>query len=189
MRLAKPFAKLFRMGVLRNKDTTIRGYNESPTSITLRVPYVYQEHVNLCVDASAMMILMAWGFAPNRDTTTNPRGPLKGSTFDNHSDMCDEGTMHWSDAPVNWKLDTPAEWLNKLRAFGPLGLSNRNHAQVLIGIDVSAGTVVLHDPWKGPNKVNTFDKFKKEMRRFAWLRQVGQRRLTPDRLGATWKQG
>jgi len=183
MKLGK-FARLFRMGVLLNADSTIKGYNESPNSVTLRVPYIYQNHVNLCADASAMMILLAWGFEPNRGVDENPRLPFKGSRIEEHTNLVEGGAI-WDTATIG-KVNKPtnAEFLFLLKHKGPLGVSTKGHSQVLIGIDNAENTVILHDPWKGPNKVNTFQKFINEMVEYTWLRQVGVKKLTPD---AKWK--
>lgn len=185
-------AKLLRFGVLLDKDNQIRGYNESPgISITLRVPYLFQKHGNLCTDASAMMILLAWGFQPNRDLETNPRwSPFTGSRIESHTDLCDDGEIIWRSGAFSKTAPMPIQDLyDMLKRFGPLGVCKKGHAQVLIGVNTHANAVVLHDPWKGPNKVNRYDKFLSEMVDFTWLEKVGNRNVQ-RRGGNTpnWKQ-
>jgi hypothetical protein len=126
---------------------------EADPHLTLRVPFVAQQHVNLCGDACALMLLKFWGRDTlGRDTNTNPRGPLGGSGFD---DICSMFPHE------NWRAPFPIPpkaqgWTARKLAYqlatvGPLIVSLPRHWVVLIG--AQGQQLYIHDPWRGPNLV------------------------------------
>src|SRR5690348_18340371 len=97
-------------------------YGQGPNSIMLRVPFVAQKHVNLCADASAMMILQAWGYATNRTTKTNPRGVLEGAVLNELTDLVNQGPTEWSNGVNVDRGGAGLEarrWATELGRLGP----------------------------------------------------------------------
>jgi hypothetical protein len=72
-----------------------------PNSIMLRVPFVGQKHVNLCSDASAMMILQAWGYPTNRTTKRTPAGAFDSALLSDHTDLVTEARLN---GQRGWRL-------------------------------------------------------------------------------------
>jgi hypothetical protein len=55
--------------------------------LNYKVPFVQQQHINLCGDACALMLQKFWGMAITISVDQNPRGVLEGSTTDDVKDF------------------------------------------------------------------------------------------------------
>jgi hypothetical protein len=134
-------------------------------AVQLRVPHVEQNHVNLCGDASAMMIMTWWLLEHGLTTEANPRGPLTGSSPEEHNLA---GTLI-----VKWEFDPlppPGQWTSRLLhhalitcgpiacslahriAIGSFTLYEWGHCIVLTGVDVATDTLMFNDSWRGRDK-------------------------------------
>jgi hypothetical protein len=171
--------------------TADSNYGKGPGSLMLRVPFVAQKHVNLCSDASAMMILQAWGYATNRTTKTNPRGAFQGARLSDHTDLVNQGPTEWStEVDVDPGGLDAKTWSIQLGQRGPIGCSisgvlpGTAHCVVLIGAYGDQGHVVIHDPWRGPRLSMSADRFNEVLRYYSWPVKIGATRLTTR--GAAW---
>jgi hypothetical protein len=163
MRLKGPFRKLFGMS---KKD---HGQHAGDDGLEYDVPFVHQNHVNLCGVASAQMLITfnsrppTVAMKPNVGHNNsyrlqrNPRGVVEGSN-DNDVvalikaaglkawDIC-PGTGQWTAQFVRSALET----------FGPYAQSVcfavGGHWVVVTGTD--GHNVIYHDPWRGKNLTQT----------------------------------
>ena len=152
-----------------------RGTGLNHAASAVRCPEA-REFVSL-PNASAMMILQAWGYATNRTTKTNPRGAFQGARLGDHTDLVNQGPTEWStgvdvdrgDAGVDAKT-----WSIQLSRRGPIGCSidgvlpGTAHCVVLIGAYGDQGHVVIHDPWRGPRLSMSTDSFNEVLRHYTW---------------------
>jgi hypothetical protein len=164
MRLKGPFRKIFQM------SKGDHGQHAADDGLEYDVPFVHQNHVNLCGDASAQMLLMFNGrpasvaMKPNAGhqqsfrLRTNPRGIVEGG---NDGDLVAivraAGLRPWNLCPRvglwNAQLIRSA-----LETYGPYAQSVRfgvaYHWIVVTGTDGQG--VIFHDPWRGRNMRKTF---------------------------------
>jgi len=156
-------------------------------SFDYTVPYIHQNHINLCGDACAIMMVGFWSLAVNLTTTTaeNPRGMLAGSTLEDMRKIFPRGSSFHiernQEAP--W---TAAELADKLKNHGPIICSTQSmgggfgHFQILKGIDNQE--LIFHDPWHGPNLRHSLDWFNthldwSDLERMIFLRPTANQRL------------
>ncbi len=158
MRLSVPFRKIFSMSK--------RDHGRLPGGGGPGVPFVHQNHINLCGDTCAQMLLLyhngvgSVGLKQHSRRPgeyrmrRNPRGVLDGATDD---DIV--ATLHNAgryacnlvlDAGFRWSTDSLGQVLGQL---GPIVATMRHfqaeHWILVHGVD--AGHVYYHDPWKGSN--------------------------------------
>jgi Papain-like cysteine protease AvrRpt2 len=123
--------------------------------LNYKVPFVHQQHINLCGDACALMLQKFWGMATNISVDQNPRGPLTGSNTDDivaffPPNACKSVTPK----PANRTWDS-RRLAYALACGGPIICSTENlgglvgHFLVLKGIDDDQ--LFFHDPWRGPD--------------------------------------
>ncbi|MCC6133264.1 MAG: hypothetical protein IT186_25315 [Acidobacteria bacterium] len=163
MRLKGPFRKIFGMS---KRD---HGHHVGEGGIEYEVPFVHQNHVNLCGDASAQMILMFYGKQPSialkrnvgHDNSyrikRNTRGIVEGSNDDDVAAVINgSGLRAWGFSPMlgPWTAETVRD---ALETFGPYAqsvqFSSAGHWVVVSGTD--GEHVIFQDPWRGQNKRKT----------------------------------
>jgi hypothetical protein len=127
------------------------------------VPFVHQNHINLCGDASAQMLAMYnqrlliigmkqnVGHENSYRLRRNPRGVFQGRNGDRIARMLEGVGLQarlicprdrWTAALVRAALETYGPYA---QAVGPL-----HHWVVVTGTD--GESVIYHDPWRGRNK-------------------------------------
>lgn len=124
------------------------------------VPYIFQEHVNLCTDAS-MHMLYNVGKKPLASMAKNPRGVFEGRDYDDSPDF-KKGSIILQDF-VDGKvedIDSQKQRITeafeeKLKTSGPfifnIGLRfGERHSVLTTGI--SGDMVIYNDPLTGPNR-------------------------------------
>lgn len=164
MRLKGPFRKIFGMS---KRD---HGEHAGAEGLDYDVTFVHQNHVNLCGDASAQMLLLFNERAPsvplkrNDGHATaswrmkrNPRGVLEGGNQDPLiATIRAAGLRAWDICPRVGKW-TAELVLASLRTYGPYAqtvqFSVATHWVVVIGTD--GHKVYYHDPWRGSNMSKT----------------------------------
>ena len=168
MRLKGPFRKLF--------DMSKRDHGHHPVgedALEYDVPFVHQNHVNLCGDASAQMLVMFndrqpnlgmkpnVGHADSYRLKRNPRGVLEGSNDDDVVGLIQAaGLQAWLICPRvdRWTRDLLRA---ALETYGPYAQSVRfgvaDHWVVVTGTD--GQSVIYHDPCRGRNKSKTIDQW------------------------------
>lgn len=175
------------VGMCYNMSDAGSSYSAGPGSLMLRVPFVAQNHGNLCTDATAMMILRAWGHQPNRDTKSNPRGTFQGAKTHRHEDLV-AGGVQWFNTDNPQSFATVQEVLEQLQKLGPLGAGMRSrlggHAVVVVGGYANNGEVVVHDPWSGPMRFLKLADFRDRLTSLTWLGKAGGRKAVAA--GAAW---
>jgi len=175
------------VGMCYNMSDAGSSYSAGPGSLMLRVPFVAQNHGNLCTDAVAMMILRAWGHQPSRDTRSNPRGAFEAASVGQHGDLV-AGGARWRTMDRPPAFETVQEVLDQLALFGPLGASLQSrlggHAVVVVGGYGNNGEVVVHDPWSGPMRFLRLADFRARLRNLTWLEKVGNSKAVAA--GAAW---
>ncbi|MBN3804791.1 hypothetical protein GXB81_17295 [Paraburkholderia sp. Ac-20336] len=137
--------------------------------VFLDVPFVHQQHINLCGDASVNMLLAYHGKTTN-DLAKNPRGILSGLTVSGIIAQIKEKGLQPTHVrlPTARRAECKASWQNgplckALDRHGPIICMGRlpgdvvDHCIVLIG--ASDETVVYHDPWSGPRCTKTLEQF------------------------------
>jgi len=139
--------------------------------VFLDVPFVHQQHVNLCGDACVSMLLGYLG-RPQPDLSKNPRGLLKGLSTSGYVSLFQQNGVE--PVRVQWPLPLPRQkgdlpaWTTEslcaaLRKHGPILCKGRlpndvvGHSIVLVG--ASDGRVAFHDPWSGPRQTCSLDEF------------------------------
>ena len=159
MRLKGPFRKLFGMS---KRD---HGHHAQADGLEYDVPFVHQNHVNLCGDASAQMLVMFHGrpaTIPLKGNAGHPnsfrlkrnrRGVLEGSNEDKLVAMIlASGLQAWNVCP-SVGLWTGPLVRSTLETFGPYAqlvhFSIGGHWVVVTGTD--GRHVIYHDPWRGGN--------------------------------------
>jgi hypothetical protein len=163
MRLKGPFRKLFGM------SKGDHGHHVGDEGLEYEVPFVHQNHVNLCGDASAQMLVMfngrpaTIGLKANAGhdgsyrLRHNPRGILEGGTDDDLVAVLRAAGLQpwnicprvgpWTAAFVRAALETYGPYAQTVR-FGVVG-----HWVVVTETD--GQRVIYHDPWRGSNKSKT----------------------------------
>ena len=162
------------IGMTYNTDAT--GLPESATRLQLRVPFVHQQHVNLCGDAAALMIAKFWQLDTLVDTSRNPRGAFEGSMVGEHKHISSFGVLNWKreDGPAAAHRWTAAELRDRLSTHGPLAcalshsltlpvvnvtVAQWGHWIVLIGVDTNLQSLSYHDPWRGQYRIMSLADF------------------------------
>lgn len=165
MRLKGPFRKVFGMSV-RNHGHHI---NPDLGGQEYQVPFVHQNHCNLCGDSSAQMLLLFNNYpasAPIKNNAghanswrmrRNPRGILEGANDDDVANIIKAAGMNaWNIYPQHggWTANLV---LSALQTYGPYAQSVRfsmaGHWVVVVGVD--GNHVIYHDPWRGQNMRKT----------------------------------
>lgn len=163
MRLKGPFRKIFGMS---KRD---HGHHAGAGGVEYPVPFVHQNHCNLCGDASAQMLLMFnnrpdmplvkgnVGHPNSFRLRRNPRGIVEGADDDDIGDsITAAGLMAWNIYPTagQWCANSVRQALEN---YGPYAqqvqFSFAGHWVVVIGTD--GQHVIYHDPWRGQNKRKT----------------------------------
>jgi Papain-like cysteine protease AvrRpt2 len=163
MRLKGPFRKLFGMS---KRD---HGEHVGDDGLEYEVPFVHQNHVNLCGDASAQMLVLFYGrpatigmksnvgHANSYRLKRNPRGVVEGSNDDDVvATIQAAGLQAWNICPRvgQW---TAAFVRSALETYGPYAQTVRfsvaGHWVVVTGTD--GHSVIYHDPWRGKNMSKT----------------------------------
>jgi hypothetical protein len=147
-----------------------------PNAVQLRVPHVEQNHVNLCADASAMMIMSWWALQHGLTTATNPRGALEGSSPSDHN-VAGNLVVKWEFVP----LPPPGQWTSRLLhdalstcgpiacslahriALGSFTLYEWGHCVVLTGVDINTDTLMFNDSWRGRDKPMSLADFNSQL--------------------------
>ena len=165
-------------------------------SMMLRVPFIEQKHVNLCSDASALMIIQAWGYQSNTTTDTNPRGALQGANITDHQ-FATAGPIRWGSTDFSKNPSTLIvnDYLLLLQMRGPLGASfsrsvagqHVGHCVVLIGADADFGQLTVHDPWRGPRLKMSLADFNSGLAEIAWISAIGETTLSAADPNTVWK--
>jgi hypothetical protein len=167
MRLKGPFRKLFGMSK-RDHD-----HHVGDGGLEYEVPFVHQNHVNLCGDASAQMLAMFNGRAPtiaikantghanSYRLQSNPRGVVEGSNDDDVAAVIRAAGLYpWNICPREG-LWTAGLVRSALEMFGPYAQSVRfsvaGHWVVVTGTD--GRNVIYHDPWRGMNNRKAIDEW------------------------------
>lgn len=163
MRLKGVFRTLTRM-TKRNHGHTATGAG----SVQLNVPFVHQNHINMCGDASVNMALKSHGKdfdAPVKESVghggdvrlrRNPRGVLEGLTTDDVIDRLKaKGLEPISLDPSSTRNITAAELKGWLNEHGPLIIKGPSHFMIITGVD--GNSVFYHDPWRGKNMRMSLD--------------------------------
>lgn len=163
MRLKDPFRKLFGMSKRDHR------HHLGGDGLKYEVPFVHHNHVNLCGDASAQMIVMFNGRPPTIEMKPNnghlnsfrlkrnPRGVFEGSDHKALAAMIQaSGLQAWHICPRVGKW-TAAFVHSALETYGPYAQSVRfsvaEHWVVVTGTD--GDSVIYHDPWRGENMSKT----------------------------------
>lgn len=164
MRLKGPFRKLAGMS---KQD---HGHHVGPDGLEFDVPFVHQNHINLCGDASAQMLLLFNQRTPNPGVLKqnaghansfrlrrNPRGIFSGSTDDTIvTQLRGAGLIAWNICPRvgPWSADRV---LAALETYGPYAqfFHGVGHWVVVKGVD--GNSVFYQDPWRGKNKCKPID--------------------------------
>jgi hypothetical protein len=163
MRLKGPFRKLVGMS---KRD---HGHHVGDGGLEYEVPFVHQNHVNLCGNASAQMLVMFNGRAPTNAIKSNtghsnsyrlrrnPRGVVEGANDDDVAALIRAAGLHpWNICPREG-LWTAAFVRAALETYGPYAQSVRfgvaGHWVVVTGTD--GHNIIYHDPWRGMNKRKT----------------------------------
>jgi len=165
MRLKGPFRKLFGMS---KRD---HGHHVAP-SLEFAVPFVHQNHVNLCGDASVEMLVRYHGrhtdvskvkqndgSSASYRLRRNPRGVFDGSNEHDLKGMIEAAGLYgwrfcprvgkWTAELVRLALDTYGPYAQCVR------FSIAEHWVVVKGTDGSS--VIYNDPWRGANMSKTMD--------------------------------
>ena len=137
------------------------------------VPYIFQNHVNLCNDACTNMLLSYYGkqtaplvacrkHAGINKLQSNPRRPFQGSGASHAMDLLD-------DAGLNaYSLDVfPGDTFNRSHIEGVLTWyapfiasirSSRFSTHAILILAIQGDRLFYHDPWKGANMSMTLDR-------------------------------
>ncbi|WP_241301360.1 papain-like cysteine protease family protein [Microbulbifer elongatus] len=168
MRLKGPFRKIFGMSKRdHNRHAVDLG------NLEYLVPFVHQNHCNLCGDSSAEMLLLFHGKNPAAPLKANgghanswrmrvnPRGVLSGASDDDVANVITgRGLQAWGLEPTVGRWSVPMVY-RALSNYGPYAQSVRfsvaGHWVVVIGVD--ANHVIYHDPWRGQNMRQTEAKW------------------------------
>jgi len=163
VRLKGPFRKLFAMS---KRD---HGHHVQKGGLEYDVPFVHQNHVNLCADASAQMVILFnerpatlpmklnVGHKYSYRLRRNPRGILEGGNGDYIVAMIQAaGLQAWKIRPL-FRRWTAESVRSALEIYGPYAQSVRfsvgYHRVVVTGTD--GLNVIYHDPWRGRNMSKT----------------------------------
>jgi hypothetical protein len=142
------------------------GQHVGNDGLEYEVPFVHQNHVNLCGDASAQMLVMFNGRTATIGMKSNvghhnsfrlkrnPRGVFEGANDDDLVAMIQKsGLQAWNICPKAG-LWTAKLVRSALETYGPYAQSVRfavgNHWVVVTGTD--GHRVIYHDPWRGKNQ-------------------------------------
>ncbi|MEH3107719.1 MAG: C39 family peptidase [Sphingomonas fennica] len=175
------------IGMCYNVKGVESSFSRSDASITLRVPFIAQRHVNLCTDATAAMIVQAWGYRTRSNTLRNERSIFGDASIADHREIAEAGTCHWMtmQPPKDVSSAMIVDWLTQ---YGPLGLSVRSrlggHAVCIVGAYANNDQIIVHDPWTGPHRTLNFADVKPKINKVNWLTKVGQTKLARD--SAAW---
>jgi hypothetical protein len=137
------------------------------------VPYIFQNHVNLCRDACTNMLLSYYGkqtasvvackkHAGINKLKKNPRGPFKGTNASDSMDLLDAGGLH----PYTLYV-FPGDKFKRfhiegvLVSYAPFIAAVRSsrvstHAILVFGLE--GDRLFYHDPWKGANMSMTLQQ-------------------------------
>ena len=138
----------------------------SDGDILYEVPFIHQRHINLCGDASINM-LFAFMRKPHCLKLKNSRGIFEGLNDEKIKEALGSTGIKVAYYPLlpEHTLDDLAEYLAKgvpIICTVPFH-SVSNHYVLLIG--KRGGSVVIHDPWRGPNLYLPGTLFIQQMRR------------------------
>jgi hypothetical protein len=131
------------------------------------VPFVHQNHINLCGDAAAQMLIMCNGREANLDMKPNegwgdtswrlkrnPRGTFTGGDDRALADLLQAAGLHAYNICPRADRWTAQLVLSVLQTYGPYAQSVRfgvcGHWVVVTGTD--GQDVFFNDPWRGRNK-------------------------------------
>lgn len=165
MRLKGPFRKIFGM-----TKSDFGDHAAIDGGLDYEVTFVHQNHVNLCGDASAQMLLLFNERAPSvalkrneghealsYRMKRNPRGVLEGGNeVPLIATLTAAGLRAWDICPRvgRWSGDLV---MSCLRTYGPYAQSVQfsvvSHWVVVVGAD--RDKVYFHDPWRGANLSKT----------------------------------
>ncbi|WP_323071929.1 papain-like cysteine protease family protein [Mycetohabitans endofungorum] len=138
------------------------------------VKYHHQQHVNMCGDASAAMLLSFFGKKPV-DLDKNPRRLWEGLNSTQLMNLLESHGFRVSSIPMPPRFErhpkdgtTKGGWesaqlCSLLNGFGPIICGGRwprhmsGHCILLIG--ATENTVVYHDPWSGAKRTRTLQQF------------------------------
>ena len=139
---------------------------ENPFSIDCGkhdVEFMHQTHVNLCGDSCVNMVLKYKGKA-HGNMNKNPRGAFTGINTDDVKDRLRQGGL----TPLRVAPDgegatsyTAARIGQYLKQFGPIIATRPMHFVLIIGID--GDRIFYHDPWRGPNLIQTLKQFNRSL--------------------------
>ncbi|WP_338860838.1 papain-like cysteine protease family protein [Mycetohabitans rhizoxinica] len=138
------------------------------------VKYHHQQHVNMCGDASAAMLLSFFGKKPV-DLNRNPRRIWEGLNSTQLINLLESHGFRVSSIPLPPRFERhpkdrtvtggweSSQLCSLLNGFGPIICGGRwprhvfGHCILLIG--ATENTVVYHDPWSGAKRTKTLQQF------------------------------
>ncbi|CAA0079198.1 Uncharacterised protein [BD1-7 clade bacterium] len=184
MKVLNPFRKIVGMSKrdhhqIPNADVAHTQAQESSARVIHKhfpnVPFVHQNHVNLCGDACAAMLMMYHGkqppydmhLAPRHDDVwlmdRNPRGILAGANSDSlASDFLALELITYQLYPFERRWTAAAVEV-VLNLFGPF-MAAKDHGvsgHWVLVVGVFNETIYYHDPWRGRNMAMTVDAFQR----------------------------
>jgi hypothetical protein len=158
-----PIARLFQPG---ERPLGAVGLADEPDAVCrLDVPYVEQPRIHLSTEAAVRMVV-AWHLhaAPRPNRLPRDAESHAPSTAEVMAMLRVSGLepVSLADALPRERRWTAPALAALLREHGPVVCAGTMHAVVLCGVDPDG--VVVHDPWRGRDRVKTFDAFD----RFLW---------------------
>ena len=140
---------------------------EAEPNVVIPVPFVAQQHGNMCGDACVNMLYAFMGQQPPQDMCVNPRGAFEGL------DIQDNNIDHFF-----WNIDDPnpeRRLAYALLTHGPIiaggafarfigsgATALRPQHKILVN-GIWAQTVLINDPWHGEDRQKPIDWFIKHL--------------------------